>query len=127
MSAEILSAPLTVATLEFVGDTTFAVAAPVLTSRNDYQIGALGRQIGRIAGTVRDKATPPPNRPVAERVRLYRQRDGMLIRETRSNATTGAYAFEYIDEFERYFVIAFDKEELYRAVVADNLIPEIMQ
>jgi hypothetical protein len=43
---------------------------------------------GRISGTVKDKGTP--NMPVRRRVRLYQDRDGLLVRETWSDATTGA-------------------------------------
>ncbi|MDR2452041.1 MAG: hypothetical protein LBE85_09835 [Candidatus Accumulibacter sp.] len=43
------------------------------------------------------------------------------MRETWSDATTGAYLFDHIDAEPRYLVIAFDHEQQHRAVVADNL------
>lgn len=80
---------------------------------------------GRVYGTVQIDSTPS-DVPVARRVRLIRDRDGVCIRETWSNATTGAYEFTYIDERERYTVISYDYVHDYRAVVADNLTPELM-
>ena len=71
-------------------------------------------------------ATPPPHTPVRERVRLYEQLSGRLVREMISNGATGAYSFDYVDETLLYYVVALDKEGAYRAVIADNLTPEII-
>ena len=74
---------------------------------------------GRIVGTVRRKDTPD-NVPLARRVRLYRDVDGMFIAETWSNAA-GDYVFENIEENEAYTAIAYDYQHNYRAIAADNL------
>lgn len=74
---------------------------------------------GRIVGTVKRKDTPD-NVPLSRRVRLYRDRDGMLIAETWSDAA-GNYQFDYIEENESYTAIAHDHTYFYRAVAADNL------
>lgn len=79
---------------------------------------------GRVSGTVKIKGTP--DYAVRRRVRLIRDRDGKMIREMWSNATTGAYQFDYVDERERYTVLAYDYAQNFRAVVADNLTPEII-
>ena len=79
---------------------------------------------GRIAATVKEKATP--DLPVYRRVRLFRDRDGLMIAETWSNPVTGAYAFEYIDQSYTYSVISYDHTGNFRAVIADNLTPEPM-
>lgn len=79
---------------------------------------------GRIAGTTKIKGTP--NVAVRRRVRLLRERDGMMIRETWSDPVTGAYSFDNIDENYQYTVISFDHDHNHRAVIADNLTPELM-
>jgi hypothetical protein len=85
--------------------------------RYDYVLGANAR--GRVQGTTKDKGTP--NVPVSERVRLYRERDGLLVREVWSTPGTGAYSFDYVDETETYTVLSYDHNKAFRAVVADNL------
>ncbi len=79
---------------------------------------------GRISGTTKIKGTP--NFAVRRRVRLMRERDGMMIRETWSDPVTGAYSFDNIDENYQYTVISFDHDHNHRAVIADNLTPELM-
>lgn len=74
---------------------------------------------GRVQGTTKDKGTP--NVPVSERVRLYRERDGMLIRDAWSAPGTGVYSFDYVEEWETYTVISYDHNGNFRAVVADGL------
>jgi hypothetical protein len=87
--------------------------------RRDMNWNYIGQGIGRLKGTTKDKGTP--NVPVSERVRLYRQKDGMLMREVFSTPGTGAYSFDYIDELDVYFVVSFDHDLNFRAVIADNL------
>lgn len=79
---------------------------------------------GFITGTVEEKATP--NIPLKRRVRLHRDVDGMMVRETWSHATTGAYTFTDINPAYTYTVIAYDYAHNYRAVIADNLLPEVL-
>jgi hypothetical protein len=80
---------------------------------------------GRIAGTVKEKASPT-DKPVARRVRLYREPDGRLVRTTWSDPVTGAYEFSGIPMDTKYTVVSHDYLTLYRAVLADNLAPELI-
>lgn len=68
----------------------------------------------------------PENTPVRRRVRLIRDRDGLLIRETWSDPATGEYDFQYVDETEKFTVLSYDHTGNFRAVVADRLTPELM-
>lgn len=77
---------------------------------------------GVIAGTVALSDTPT-NDPVHRKVRLYRDRDGLLVDEQWSDAATGAYLFRDVDMAFAYTVIAYDYEHNFRAVVADNITP----
>lgn len=79
---------------------------------------------GLVTNTVKVKGTP--NAPAHRKVWLMRERDGVVIRETWSDPVTGVYAFPWVDERERYTVIGFDYEHNFRAVIADNLTPELM-
>ena len=90
-----------------------------LQKSRDYIHGGAGF----ITGTVEEKAAP--NVPLRRKVRLHRDVDGMLVRETWSNATTGAYTFTDINPAYTYTVIAYDYAHNYRAVIADNLLPEV--
>lgn len=81
---------------------------------------------GRVRGTVKEDSTPT-DIPLRRLVRLYRERDGMLMREQWSDATTGAYDFKDVELGEKYTVLAYDYPHNYRAVAADNLAPEAMQ
>lgn len=87
----------------------------------DFEFGGSGR----IAGTVKRDADPS-DLPLKRRVRLHREQDGMLIREVWSHPVTGAYSFDYIDASKQYTVITYDYEHNYRAVIADNILPELM-
>lgn len=78
-----------------------------------------------IPGTVRKKDTPA-NAPLRRRVRLFRERDGQLVRETWSSAVDGSYLFKNIDGAYRYTVVAYDHEHNFRAVIGDNISPEPM-
>ena len=80
---------------------------------------------GSISGTVKRDADPA-DLPLSRRVRLHRDVDGMLLRETWSDATTGAYLFTDINPAITYTVISYDHEHNYRAVVADNITPEVL-
>lgn len=80
---------------------------------------------GIITGTVKEKSTPS-NVPLYRRVRLIEQRSGYTLAETWSNATTGAYSFANIDRSLKYTVVSYDHTGLYRAVIADNLTPDLM-
>lgn len=77
-----------------------------------------------IYGTV-ELYTQTGNIPLPRRVRLHRSRDGMLVRETWSDAQ-GHYRFDGISERYTYDVIAWDHEGLQQSVVANDLTPEVM-
>jgi len=49
-----------------------------------------------------------------------------VIRETWSEASTGAYLFGRVDMSARYTVVSYDHTQAFRAVVADRVIPEVM-
>lgn len=84
--------------------------------------GTIG--LGVDPGEVLEQGTP--NTPLRRRVWLMRDRDGVIVREAWSDAATGRYSFTEIDETLRYSVIAFDYMHNYRAVIADNLTPEVI-
>lgn len=79
---------------------------------------------GRIVGTVKNK-TEPADTPVYRRVRLFKDRDGQCVAETWSDPVTGAYAFENINPAHKYTALSYDHTGQFRAVVADNLTPEV--
>lgn len=81
--------------------------------------------VHRVQGTVKEKSTPD-NIPLRRRVQLYHQRSGRMIRELWSDEVTGAYSFDYIRGDAVYFVVAFDHLQNYRAVIADNITPELI-
>lgn len=80
--------------------------------------------VGVIYGTV-ELYAQAGNIPLPRRVRLHRSRDGLLVRETWSNAQ-GEYRFDDITDRYKYDVIAWDHEGLQQSVVANELTPEVM-
>ena len=93
-------------------------------SLKDYSTGVAGKGIGRVRGTVKQKGTPEA--PVYRKVRLVRERDGVLVRELWSDPITGAYSFDYIDELQKWTVVSYDHTGTFRAVVADGQVPELI-
>ena len=79
--------------------------------------------VGVIAGTVKEKGIP--DQPLERRVQLISENTRLLVAETWSDAD-GAYRFETIDPNQRYTVVSYDHKHLYRAVIADNLQPQLM-
>lgn len=79
---------------------------------------------GTIYGTV-ELFNQAGNLPLPRRVRLHRSRDGLLVRETWSDAQ-GYYRFDCITDRYKYDVIAWDHEGLQQSVVANDLTPEVM-
>lgn len=73
---------------------------------------------GEVVGTTKNAGTP--NYPVSRRVRLVRKRDGVLARETWSNAN-GDYAFRSIRRGDDYVVLSHDHTGLYNAVISDSV------
>ena len=78
---------------------------------------------GQITGTVKEKGQP--DQPLVRQVLLYSENTYTLVASTWSDAS-GNYRFERIDPQQRYTVISTDYQQLYRAVIADNLRPEPM-
>jgi len=78
----------------------------------------------RVYGVV----TLSPAVPLRRRVRLHDQRSGRFIRETWSDATTGAYSFDCIrgGAGQLYYVTTFDHTGEKQAVIADGVVPEAM-
>lgn len=97
------------------------LARPVVTAQ-DYGIDG-GR--GIITDTVKTSSTPS-NIPTFARVRLMRDMDGKVVRETWSDPVTGVYTFKYFSENGSYSVIAIHPAATYRAVIADRITPGIM-
>lgn len=98
----------------------------VITSRveKEYRVRNLEHDgDGFIEGTTKVDGTP--DFAVSRRVRLFREQDGLLIRETFSDVW-GDYRFEYIKRGIRYTVVTYDHTDNFRAVIADKIIPEIM-
>lgn len=90
---------------------------PLLGKRNHYYHGD-----HRIAGTVKHRVKGViADAPLQRRVLLIDQATYVVVRETWSNASTGAYSFDHIDPVPHYLVIAFDHARQHRAVIADNL------
>lgn len=103
-----------------IGDTHQNAYSPLVLSK-DTQYG--GR--GKVVGTVKQKSLPA-NTPLGRRVRLINERDGVVVREGWSNPDTGWYEFLDIDPSLTYTVLGYDHLHNFRAVVADNLTPELM-
>lgn len=116
--------PAHVASGAYTGPYGHAVSTPRIQHTGDYKTGLLGKGVGTVYGTTEIKGTP--DAPLRARVRLIRERDGLVYRETWSDAATGAYRFEDVDELETYTVLSYHPTHDRRAVVADNLVPEVM-
>ena len=98
---------------------------PAMIVKDVYVGGA-----GFIAGTVKERPKGAPEgseAPVWRRVRLYDERSGNCLRETWSDATTGAYRFDYIDMERVYTVLSYDHNGKFVAVAANGLVPERMR
>lgn len=83
----------------------------------DLEFGGRGVFYGKVSD---DKG----KKPLQRRVRLYRSRDGYLVRETWS-AADGTYRFTEINERYEYDIEAWDHERNFFAVVANNQLPEV--
>lgn len=77
---------------------------------------------GFIAGTVKEKGSP--DQPLIRRVQLYSENTFTLVAETWPQAD-GSYRFDLLDPNQRYSAIGWDWQHLYRAVIADNLKPQV--
>lgn len=80
---------------------------------------------GRIVGTTKEKALPS-NTPLRRHVFCMDMLTGTIVGDLWSDAATGAYVFNDLDLTRRYTVYSYDHTNAYRAVIADNLQPELM-
>mgnify|MGYP001627436477 CR=1 FL=1 len=80
---------------------------------------------GRIARTVKEKGTPV-NTPVRRHVFCMDMLTCTVVADTWSDESTGEYVFTDLDLTRKYTVFAYDHTLAYRAVIADNLLPEPM-
>lgn len=121
-------APLGRAPSSRIAMSTFAPDWPLKTKirQENYNVnrGQFGGK-GKIYGTVKIKGAP--NVPVSRRVRLFTEREGFFLAETWSDAATGNYEFLGFDPNVKYTVLAYDYQQSFRAVIADNLTPEIYE
>lgn len=109
----------------YTGPYGHASTTPQPQQAGDYKTGLLGKGTGTVYGTTEVK-TDPLDKPVRARVLLLREKDGKVIREMWSDATTGAWRFDDVDELETYTVLTYHPTRAHRAVVADGLTPEVL-
>lgn len=79
-------------------------------------------QRGRVVGTLFAKGQP--DAPMVRRLRCFDEQTGALLGQTIS-ANDGGYFFSGLDPTRRVFVVAFDDQDHYRAVIADKLLPQL--
>lgn len=118
-----LPTPARVLSAAYTGPYGHAVTAPQTAHAGDYKTGLLGKGVGTVYGTTEIDGTP--DAPLRARVRLIRERDGLVYRETWSDGATGAYRFDGVDELETYTVLTYHPTRDRRAVVADGITPEV--
>ena len=109
---------------EVLGQGVYVSGAPVakeswsgMSNIGTYDSDMGGK--GYVAGNVTEKHTPS-NTPVVRRVRLFRLKDGIFLRETWSDAS-GNYRFDYLPLGIEFFVIAHDHTLNFNAVVKDRI------
>lgn len=107
----------------YTGPYGHAFFPPALLHHGDYLTGLRGKGVGSITGTVQVKL--PPEVPLRARVRLMRETDGRVMRETWSDGATGSYAFFNLDELQTYTALAYHPGGDYRAEAADRLVPTV--
>lgn len=107
-----------------VGDDGNAVGAPTLDMTPEF-IDLENGGNGVISGVVKIDGDPT-DVPVRRQVILLREPGAFAVRETWSDPITGAYQFEHINRAYKYTVLAYDYSHSYRAVLADNVTPDLM-
>ena len=94
-----------------------AVSLPLPTFRYRNQFPGSGT----IVGTVKEKGTP--DKAIQRYVVLIDEKTGIQLAATLSDAATGAYSFSGLDKYRTYSALSYDYAGVYRAVIADNLVP----
>jgi hypothetical protein len=74
-----------------------------------------------LSGTVKKDATPD-DLPLRRRVRLYEGNCRRFVRETWSDAATGAFSFSNLNPDQQYTAIVYDHLGQYRALISDGQI-----
>lgn len=95
-------------------------SAGAARSARDVEFG--GR--GRVYGTTKAKGSP--NTPTKSRVRLLRERDGLLAREVWSDPATGAFEFTGVDTGTRWVVLAQDASGAFWPAAASSFDVELL-
>lgn len=103
-----------------IDDQSTSVLMAQATVIRDVEFGGAGT----VYGTTEIKGTP--DRPTKARVRLFRDRDALLARETWSDPITGAFAFEGLDVAQKFTALTEDAEGNFRPVSASRLVPEVL-
>ena len=109
----------------YTGPYGHTVTTPQTQHAGDYKTGLLGKGTGTVYGFVEVKGTPA-NTLLRARVLLLRERDGLVYRQTWSNAVTGAWRFDNVDELEVYTVLTYHPARAHRAEAANGLTPEVL-
>ena len=76
-------------------------------------------------GIVRGTVKKVPGEPLRRRVRLHDEVGMGLVRETWSDATTGAFEFTGLSPARSYTVIAYDHLHDYRAQIIDRVEAQV--
>lgn len=131
-AVDFTSAPAEVKTLAVAPwGITVSASGPSGTPGSTRQLSHLARVrdfefggFGVVEGHTLEFIDEDNSAPVARKVRLHRDRDSLLARETWSRASDGYYRFEYLDMTSTYTALAYDHTGDFRAVVADRVTPE---
>lgn len=86
---------------------------------------SIGGGLGQITGTIAEVGVPA-NQPLSRKVVLIDEITGICAGSMWSDPQTGAYRFYHLNMGRKFTVVAYDYQNLYRAVIADNLTPEPM-
>lgn len=95
-------------------------SAPMLRTARDVEFGGFGR----VYGTTKIKGSP--NTPTRSRVRLLRERDGLLAREVWSDPASGAFEFTGVDAGTRWVVLAQDASGAFWPAAASSFDLEVL-
>ena len=95
-------------------------SAGTVRSARDVEFGGLGRVFGTT------KAKGSPNTPRKSRVRLLRERDGLLAREVWSDPASGAFEFTGVDAGTRWVVLAQDASGAFWPAAASSFDLEVL-